>query len=49
MPVYEIMMCHYNTVSKSDPVISKKVIKKYMFRGRLKIIKSTEVTYVRSE
>lgn len=45
MLVYEIMMCHYNIVSQSDPVISKKVIKNYMFRDRLKIIKSTEVTY----
>lgn len=49
MPVYEIMMCHYNIVSKSVPVISKKVIKNYMFRGRLQIIKSMEVTYVKSE
>lgn len=27
MPVYEIMMCRYNIVSKSDPVISKKLLK----------------------
>lgn len=45
---YEIRMCHYNIVSKSDPVISKKVIKKHMFRDRMNVIRGTEVTDVKS-